>query len=31
MKKCGDEIQIKDFEKNEESIPIWTPLTLLMK
>jgi hypothetical protein len=31
MKKCSDEIHIDDFKKSEESIPIWTPLTLLMK
>ncbi len=31
MKKCTDEINFDDFKNSEEAIPIWTPLTMLMK
>jgi hypothetical protein len=31
MKKCNDEINLEDFENNEDSVPIWMPLTLLMR
>jgi len=31
MKKCADEVKIEDFKKDKESVPIWMPLTLLMK
>ena len=31
MKKCNDEINIEDFQQDEKPVPIWTPLTLLMK
>jgi hypothetical protein len=31
MKKCNDEINIETFQQEEKSVPIWMPLTLLMK
>jgi len=31
MKKCTDETKIEDFNQEHESVPIWMPLTLLMK
>jgi len=31
MKKCNDEINIEDFKQDNKSVPIWMPLTLLMK
>ena len=31
MKKCSDEIKFEDFQPIEESVPIWMPITLLMK
>jgi hypothetical protein len=31
MKKCSDEIKFEDFQYIEESVPIWMPITLLMK
>ncbi len=31
MKKCSDEVKIEDFKKDKEPVPIWMPLTLLMK
>ena len=31
MKKCADEVKIEDFKKDKKAVPIWMPLTLLMK
>jgi hypothetical protein len=31
MKKCSDEIKLDDFKQVDEPVPIWMPLTLLMK
>ena len=31
MKKCSDEIKFEDFQQVEEPVPIWMPMTLLMK
>jgi len=31
MKKCADEINIEDFKQEQESVPIWMPIILLMK
>ncbi len=31
MKKCTDEVKIEDFKQDKEPVPIWMPLTLLMK
>ena len=31
MKKCNDEIKLEDFKQEQDSVPIWMPLTLLMK
>ena len=31
MKKCTDDIKIEDFNQKQETMPIWMPLTLLMK
>ena len=31
MKKCSDEIKFEDYQYIEESVPIWMPITLLMK
>jgi len=31
MKKCTDKIEIDDFQQEEKSVQIWTPMTLLMK
>jgi len=31
MKKCADEVNLEDFKKDKEPVPIWMPLTLLMK
>jgi len=31
MKKCSDEVKIEDFKQDKKSVPIWMPLTLLMK
>jgi hypothetical protein len=31
MKKCSDEIKFEDYQHIEESVPIWMPMTLLMK
>jgi len=31
MKKCNDEVKIEDFKQDKEPVPIWMPLTLLMK
>jgi hypothetical protein len=31
MKKCNDEINIETFQQREKPVPIWMPLTLLMK
>jgi hypothetical protein len=31
MKKCTDEIKLDDFEITQKDVPLWMPLTLLMK
>jgi hypothetical protein len=31
MKKCNDDIKLEDFKQINEKVPIWMPLTLLMK
>jgi len=31
MKKCTDEVKIEDFKQDKKPVPIWMPLTLLMK
>ena len=31
MKKCTDEIKLEDFEITQKDVPLWMPLTLLMK
>ncbi|MBA4454234.1 MAG: hypothetical protein H2B05_04740, partial [Nitrosopumilaceae archaeon] len=31
MKKCNDEIAFDDFKQDKEDVPIWMPLTLMMK
>jgi predicted Zn-dependent protease len=31
MKKCNDEIAFEDFKQDKEDVPIWMPLTLMMK
>ena len=31
MKKCNDEIKLDDFKQEDLSVPIWMPITLLMK
>jgi len=31
MKKCADEVNIEDFKQEQESVPIWMPITLPMK
>ena len=31
MKKCNDEIAFDDFKQDKDDVPIWMPLTLLMK
>ena len=31
MKKCSDEIKFENFQQIDEPVPIWMPLTLLMK
>jgi len=31
MKKCTDETKIEDFKQEQESVPIWMPITFLMK
>ena len=30
MKKCNEEIQLDDFERVEDHVPIWMPFTLLL-
>jgi len=31
MKKCTDEVKIEDFKEDKKPVPIWMPLTVLMK
>ncbi|MDH3611423.1 MAG: hypothetical protein OEM79_06645 [Nitrosopumilus sp.] len=31
MKKCNEEIKIEDFKQDETPVPIWMPITLMMK
>jgi len=31
MKKCAGEVKFEDFKQEQESVPIWMPITLLMK
>lgn len=31
MKKCNDEIKLEDFKIEEKEVPLWMPITLLMK
>lgn len=31
MKTCNDKIKIEDFQNDKEAVPIWMPLTLLMR